>query len=115
MNLYLLTSTMHSISGDLIAGTVGQIDPDTRAVLATATLLEAPAILKLLKDGHRLWAIYPDEEGDLIWDVEIVRNTSGVETLETVRRPTGKYRTLAELWTVDELLALAMKQPGSGH
>lgn len=116
MRIWLITSVLLADDGQtLLAATVGEVDEKTHRVLSPIRLKQTPEIVAMIKSGKKVQAIWPAEEGDLMWDVQIVPAPGGGETIETITEGYEDDRTMAQLWTVDDLAAAATAKSKAGR
>jgi hypothetical protein len=105
MSIWLITSVLLADDKTLLGATVGEVHEKTHAVLTAVRLMETAEIVAMIKAGKTVKAIYPGERKDILLDVQLVPAAYGGETIETVSRGSVDDRTMAQLWTLEELVA----------
>lgn len=107
MSIWLITSVLLADDQTLLGATVGEVHEETHAVITPVRLMQTSEIVAMIKAGKTVKAIWPGEETDLWWDVQVVPATDGGETVDTITQGYEDDRTIAQLWTVEQLTAAA--------
>jgi hypothetical protein len=113
MSIWLITSVLLADDKTLLGATVAEINETTHALITPVRLMETAEIVAMVKVGKTVKAIWPGEQTDLWWDVQVVPATNGGETVETIAQGNADDRTIAQLWTVEELTAAASPKVNS--
>ena len=107
MNIWLISATQYADDGTLWAVMLAQVEKGTWKVIQKSNLVTVDKVIKLIRDGKLVLAIWPEADRDKTLGVQVVPLPGGGETLETISQGDASDRRMDQLMSVDDMLKLA--------